>query len=266
MSDPSNIVPFGKYKGRLIDELLVDDPDYLKWLSGQDRFRAKFSSLYTVIINRGNEPTETPEHNALQVLFLADDFCERFIRHLHPDIEGQARQELSDRRQAKIEKLQKEIVDSEKHLPSVLKYLKKDKNDKHWLNCVDLERQGLAKNRKQLSALLALEISGIIAAISFQEKEFEKTGVDVRLRGNMTTRSNCEATSDYFGYAIEIKPVVGDDYPAVLRQMRANGSNILFTERYTGTGATEAQFVKTFALSDIKIVFRRDVDAMEDQT
>ena len=82
----------------------------------------------------------------------------------------------------------------------------------------------------------------------------------------MRAKSNWEGWSDYFNRAIEIKPVVGDDYPAVLRQMRANGSNVLFAERYTGTGATEAQFVKTFALSDIKIVFRRDVDAMEDQT
>lgn len=31
MSDqPANIVPFGKYKGRLIEEVLVDDPAYLQ--------------------------------------------------------------------------------------------------------------------------------------------------------------------------------------------------------------------------------------------
>lgn len=35
---------------------------------------------------------------------------------------------------------------------------------------------------------------------------------------------------------IEIKPVVGDDYRAVLRQMKANGSTVLFLERYTGKG------------------------------
>jgi uncharacterized protein (DUF3820 family) len=40
-----NVVPFGKYKGRLIEELLVDDPAYLQWLSGQDWFRAKFVNL-----------------------------------------------------------------------------------------------------------------------------------------------------------------------------------------------------------------------------
>jgi hypothetical protein len=29
MTDPSNIVPFGKYKGRLIEEVLADDPSYI---------------------------------------------------------------------------------------------------------------------------------------------------------------------------------------------------------------------------------------------
>jgi hypothetical protein len=60
---------------------------------------------------------------------------------------------------------------------------------------------------------------------------------------------------------IEIKPSVGDDYPAILRQMRANESNVLFLETYTGIGATEQQFIQTFDLSNINVVFRRDVDA-----
>jgi uncharacterized protein (DUF3820 family) len=49
------VVPFGKYKGRLVEELLVADPSYLQWLCGQDWFRAKFVSLHQVIINRGAE-------------------------------------------------------------------------------------------------------------------------------------------------------------------------------------------------------------------
>jgi hypothetical protein len=36
--DGKNIMPIGKYKGRLIEELLVDDPGYLQWLAGKDWF------------------------------------------------------------------------------------------------------------------------------------------------------------------------------------------------------------------------------------
>ena len=38
----------------------------------------------------------------------------------------------------------------------------------------------------------------------------------------------------YCEYRIEIKPNVSDDYPAVLRQMRKNGSEVLFTKGYSG--------------------------------
>jgi hypothetical protein len=59
---------------------------------------------------------------------------------------------------------------------------------------------------------------------------------------------------------IELKPVIGDDYPAVLRQMKANGSRVLFVGAYTGQGATEEQFVKTMATAGIRVVFARDVE------
>jgi uncharacterized protein (DUF3820 family) len=84
MADKGNIMPFGKHKGRLIEEVLVDDPSYLQWLTGQDWFRTKHITLYQVIINRGAEPEETPEHNALQVLFLDDAFCLRLMRVVIP--------------------------------------------------------------------------------------------------------------------------------------------------------------------------------------
>ena len=91
MSDqPSNIVPFGKYKGRSVEEVLADDPAYLQWLASQDWFRTKFTILHQVIINRGAEPEETPEHNALQVKFLDDDFCLRLLAYLDPQYADKA--------------------------------------------------------------------------------------------------------------------------------------------------------------------------------
>jgi hypothetical protein len=61
---------------------------------------------------------------------------------------------------------------------------------------------------------------------------------------------------------IEIKPVIGDDYPAVLRQMKANKSDVLFVGEYRGQGATQEQFVKTMATAQIRVVFACDVDAV----
>src|SRR5712691_6550469 len=44
-------MPFGKYKGRLLQEILIDDPSYLDWLTAQDWFRAEFPMLHQAVIN-----------------------------------------------------------------------------------------------------------------------------------------------------------------------------------------------------------------------
>jgi len=58
----------------------------------------------------------------------------------------------------------------------------------------------------------------------------------------------------------ELKPVVGDDYPAILRQMKRAESDVLFVGAYTGQGATEEQFVQTMAIAGIRVVFAREVE------
>jgi len=47
----AHVMPFGKYKGRLLEEILVDDPSYLDWLVAQDWFRTEFPALHAAIIN-----------------------------------------------------------------------------------------------------------------------------------------------------------------------------------------------------------------------
>src|SRR5262245_1482960 len=136
-ADPK-IIPFGKYKGRLIDEVLVDDPSYLQWLAGQDWFRAKFNVLHQVIINRGAEPEETPDHNALQVKFLDDDFCLRFMRHYYPELDQLAR-----------EYLQKTLIWQTRRTEEKLASRRNDAIDEqHWINRAEKWERG---ERSQLS-------------------------------------------------------------------------------------------------------------------
>jgi uncharacterized protein (DUF3820 family) len=47
----AHVMPFGKYKGRLLEEILVDDPSYLDWLAAQEWFRTEFEGLHSAIIN-----------------------------------------------------------------------------------------------------------------------------------------------------------------------------------------------------------------------
>lgn len=73
--EPENgLVPFGKYKGQPVQALL-DDHGYLQWLLAQAWFMQRYEQLYTLVLNRGVMPDETPEHNALQLRFLDDGLC-----------------------------------------------------------------------------------------------------------------------------------------------------------------------------------------------
>ena len=93
---------------------------------------------------------------------------------------------------------------------------------------------------------------------------FECEGFDVNVTGGVNLY-------------IECKPVVGDDYPAILRQIRTaqnapdvyygnrtyyreqSRDAILFLEQYVGSGATLDQFVEIFERSGIQVVFLDEV-------
>lgn len=67
------VVPFGKYKGQPMEQLAAD-PEYCEWLSGQSWFIEKYAHIHTLIINNFGDPSETPEHNRLQLRFLDETF------------------------------------------------------------------------------------------------------------------------------------------------------------------------------------------------
>jgi len=69
-----NLIPFGKYKGKEIEQV-AEDKHYLEWLCAQAWFRERHGDLYQVIINNFAEPEDTPEHNKLQACFLDKDYC-----------------------------------------------------------------------------------------------------------------------------------------------------------------------------------------------
>lgn len=71
---PMAVIPFGKHRGTPVDVLKETDPRYLDWLTAQEWFREKYANVYQIIINRGGETEETPEHNALQLLWLDEEF------------------------------------------------------------------------------------------------------------------------------------------------------------------------------------------------
>ena len=293
--DAPKIIPFGKYKGRLVDEVLVDDPNYLQWLAGQDWFRAKFNILHQVIINRGAEPEETPDHNAMQVRFLDDDFCVRLITHIDPQCWHDAASALRSKHQKNLKLIGDAIISEQAGLTEaeerVAQYTREphERSDKCYysslLKDAEKRRDGHVARIDYLSRVQK-EFASPIGALETRvvTRQFEEQGVDVILRVAAKSANHAfeppradDLNLRWYHYdrkgdgwndlictlgslRIELKPVVGDDYPAVLRQMKRTRADVLFVGEYTGQGATQEQFMQTMETAEIRVVFARDVD------
>jgi hypothetical protein len=65
----ADIIPFGKYRGQPLAALSTDRA-YCDWLLTQPWFVQRHPDIHAIVINHFGEPSETPEHNALQLRFL----------------------------------------------------------------------------------------------------------------------------------------------------------------------------------------------------
>ena len=276
----AGVIGFGKYKGRPIEEVLDDDLNYLQWLANQPWFREQHVSLYKIIINRGPEPQDTPEHNAIQVRFLDGAFCYKFC-----SVYSFIWKKMFAEQKSELEESAKDCL---KHINEHKAYIAQLKTDierlsaeialkgdtKHGYDYKETRRndcirnlaaaeKGLERDRRrhrELKSIYDRLVASGEPVIKFKVG-FEVRGVDVRLR----------IPGWYHGLgwkddtlSIEIKPTVGDDYPSVLRQMKRTDSEILLVAEYTGVGATKEQFVKTFETAKIAVIFLSEVESMPD--
>jgi hypothetical protein len=70
-------------------------------------------------------------------------------------------------------------------------------------------------------------------------------------------RINCEGR-----IRIEIKPVVGEDWSTVLREMKKRKARCLFLNHYDGYETSEADFIKIFRSQGITVLYEREVDSL----
>lgn len=186
--DTPKIIPFGKHREKPI-QILQQDAAYRDWLMQQNWFRDRHESIYQLIVNNFGEPTETPEHNAMQARFLNDELCIGLLRKLGWE---------------------------------------------------PFDHQG---NGRLL-------------------RSFEERGWDVSIRAISTTISG--GTRRLAAVCLELKPFLGDDYPAVLRQMRAAQASgdlgALVVGQFTAIGATLEQVRAIFEQSGFHLVMMSEIE------
>jgi hypothetical protein len=224
-SDPSEVVvPFGKHKGATVGELLTKDPQYAQWLSAQGWLAQRFAEVHAAIAARGAGSEETPEHNALQVRFLDPDFCKAALKVLHPN---------------RLAKAEAEATES-----------------------VILRAVGWNADEVQIAKGKAeLEAEGELPLRLHTNVMFEDRFADVAIRWEYRLARTSKCYTEKYETRIELKPTMGDDFPAVMRQMQRNQCPGLIVGEYTGVGVSERQLRQMFEANRRCIAFVRDVES-----
>ena len=192
--DIEPIIPFGKYKGQPITTLLKDT-NYLEWCKQQEWFK-KFPIVYNICVNQTivnqNENSKTPEHNKIQNLFLEEENVKNFL--------------------VKVFKLK-------------LNHL-----------YIDTDPKYSVKFEKQYNWDLFIDRIDFSYCSCPVDDDFDDSKCVCKEHNNFIKRYNIpknERDQYYSKYTeniyCEIKPLLGDDYPCVLRKMN---TQIKLTENF----------------------------------
>jgi hypothetical protein len=313
----NNLMTFGKYKGKSVDEVIAIDPNYVNWLLGQGWFAEKEPTIYQTIINLNQEVAETPEHNALQAQFLDDAYCWALVECLDfPDATYHHPCRYSpDAWKGLVEDVQKQAMIWRRKIAEAYRayrnWREREKQPSYMrlslASYVQVSRENRAKLRR-LSKATGNDygLPGVFVVPDPCETSFERQDIDVVMKVRSRTLQLLKrlvqldywATSLDLGQisnegdafwrglkvvltepllahsgspgsiGVEIKPSIGDDFPAVLRQIekaKARTQNrvpiVLYVDQFSARGVTREQMVEMFARSGVPVIFKAVVDA-----
>lgn len=288
----SDIVPFGKYKGRSVEDLAADK-QYSEWLVNQDWFRDRFARLFA-LLSAANTPQETPEHNQMQAQFLDDSMCLAFLRAYNGKDIVKNNEDCYVKCIREIPALiaawnEQNVLASQELAADWEKEAEADFIKQ--LN--EYERRGLGKDHgfyrpvkrtfiKDWFSTKPAFLSDDSEPLTISRK-FEADGADVRLEfygGHHLTVIGIEQTlgpsylnnkvtleiphqlpkTIHVTHRIELKPCMGDDYPAVLRQVAASGCNVVIVRQYSAVGASFEQAQKIFKSQHVRLMLESELE------
>lgn len=204
------LVPFGKYKGKPVTDLIADT-SYVDWCKKQDWFE-KYPSVYNIVVHQTfqtNTNSKTPEHNKIQNMFLKDDFQNAVLSHLH---------ELSH---DVITNLLNEIYSNEGYI----KYFGNQTIDASKFNYANSKKKIEFEAMYNWDVILECNLSSphIKSLIDADNYEYGKLNFPplVGLSTSCYGKNPIDLQlMNYTKLFIEIKPILSDDYPCVLRKMK----------------------------------------------
>lgn len=273
-------MPIGKYKGKHITEILADK-SYVDWMKSQPGFLDKMpTAINNIIVHQtivtGGAASKTPEHNKLQNLFLSKEFQVKFLNHMSPI--SKEKYELWFNELCKTDKYKECFGD-----------LKLQFSNYAWEKAsISTEFEGSFNWDVVINATIPSEtLKGTVSRIDSRSGRSEyESWFDDSCRGLRgvyfgTVRKNDYSYCNYASvsregtFNIEVKPILGDDYPAVLRKMKTQielskkassgssrgsyGNPVLLVGKFESESATLDQLKAIFKQTGIKVVLLDEI-------
>jgi len=239
----TEVIPFGKYKNQPL-EVLSQDPQYMEWLTQQDWFKSRYQNIYTLVVNNFGTPQDTQEHNKMVSLFLDDDFLQKIANSfdyafcIDKSIEYYEHEYQEQSNSYKVKSMDQVNDELEK----------KKQNLKYILENKDKAIQVMGFNFPNFESSKGSDVLLDICC------DFIFKDIDLKIMG---AGKKQPAWYKYITLSIECKPVVGEDFPSVIRQCRAQKSNVLIIDEFTATSVTIDQVRKMF--QDIRIILLNEI-------
>lgn len=301
------IVPFGKYKDKNVLELLADT-SYVEWLKKQSWFPHQ-KQIYNIVVHQtistSNNST-TPEHNKLQNLFLDKNNQEKLLDKILPnDLTNGINLLLKDEDFIRYFGTLPEyspttsVIFEDKFNWDLVMYCK---NNIDFTSNLDIEVHDKLKYKEKYDAEHR-DIHRNNDSIGNYNINFDKhyneykeqlyENIIKKYINNSSTysysyteknniRSSCIGASYYSGrddhlynaICCELKPVLDDDYPGVLRKLRTqieltknditkfnryNKKFVLIIGKLTSSNVSKETLQTIFKQHDIKIIYTDEI-------
>lgn len=240
------LMPFGKYKGQPL-EIVMSDKNYVEWLTNQEFIKEeKNINIYNFLVNGNNDLAFSKEHNEIVAMFYDKSFRDKFL------IYSLGFNKFSD--------LCNEYINKTIYYD----YRIKQRLNKTILHdCKKNDNKFFVENNPK--------------STFWSDVSTEFYGWDIRITDSRLYFYNdlyfldtpcCERTNLY----IEIKPLLGEDYPNVLRQIKRNinfvkksisdCSNVFLILKEFNCSSTSIEILKEM-FYPIKIFFVDEITKVE---
>jgi hypothetical protein len=292
------IVDFGKYKDKCVTELM-SDTKYVEWLKKQSWFSNK-KNVYSIVINQTMSTpnnSKTPEHNMIQNIFLSNGKIRELLETLFglrarakainnllldpeiikmfgantvlDDIVSNARSIFEEKYNWDVAiyfNFRSRVIESDKDLAAADKEKYK-------------EQYGMDMSKTGRTCFYDSKFDYQYGETKrkYYNKMCKGHGADVCCYTSNTGKCSLHIGGDSYGVFCEIKPILSDDYPCVLRKMKTQISvtskssdfnpykkvYVLLVGSFSSNYTTEDQLIAIFKQSEIKVIFINDISKLD---